>query len=497
MAVSASSSSSSKGATNRKAATPKGATSREPKSGSKANEISVTGSATPGLLTLSKPKEANGSKSKSKAGSRKGGSSGSEKKNTNKPSGLADESGEDASEAILISSSKSRRGPQVNAVAADEQQLSQSAPLPSAPLSRKNRELQKADAQWSTPQTSEQHSVTPLNWQQQLLSGANSSSSTGTGTKNGKSSRKNKAQREDDRSDKEELRQLAGAPQAADALTWQQELFNAASKGSRGPQHDVFADARDAQTFGDSSGGEDRPRDGKGRGRRRSGSLGNAQAPSKNGRGKQKKAFPIPNGAADISLDDVFASSPSKHPHHTRLTSLPANSGGAGTPAKRAAAAAAAGPQHSSSPATSMRGGPSASGSASSLAAAAAAYAGPDFHNSPSAASLPVPKFGSRQSKAPSNAASNNDATQTALESSTPAQHGDFPKYGGSGANDPTEGDTTAPARTRGSTAPPATTTAESGPPAHSAEQTTQSSSTNKPATVENLLARLMSGASL
>ncbi|CAO1620663.1 unnamed protein product [Jaminaea pallidilutea] len=497
MAVSASSSSSSKGATNRKAAAPKGATSREPKSGSKANEISVTGSATPGLLTLSKAKEANGSKSKSKAGSRKAGSSGSEKKNTSKASGLADESEEDASEAILISSSKSRRGPQVNAIAADEQQLSQSAPLPSAPLSRKNRELQKADAQWSTPQPSEQASVTPLNWQQQLLSGANSSSSTGTGTKNGKSSRKNKAQREDDRSDKEELRQLAGAPQAADALTWQQELFNAAYKGSRGPQHDVFADARDAQTFGDSSGGEDRPRDGKGRGRRRSGSLGNAQAPSKNGRGKQKKAFPIPNAAADISLDDVFASSPSKHPHHTRLTSLPANSGGAGTPAKRAAAAAAAGPQHSSSPATSMRGGPSASGSASSLAAAAAAYAGPDFHNSPSAASLPVPKFGSRQSKAPSNAASNNDATQTALESSTPVQHGDFPKYGGSGANDPTEGDTTAPARTRGSTAPPATTTAESGTPAHSAEQTTQSSSTNKPATVENLLARLMSGASL
>ena len=129
-----------------------------------------------------------------------------------------------------------------------------------------------------------------------------------------------------------------------ETLTWQQELLS--SNKSRGPSYDVFADAKDEATFG--SQGEDR----------------------RNPTGPKKQVGGGRGGAGRQRADSVG---------EMRLQAKgPAFSGIPGAPL------------------SSSMSGPNLSGidrQPPSTPNNKFAYAGPNFHNSPSPATLPVPKF--------------------------------------------------------------------------------------------------------
>jgi len=138
------------------------------------------------------------------------------------------------------------------------------------------------------------------------------------------------------------------------SLTWQQALLSSNKpRSTTGLAYDTFADARDAATFGASNSNANF------QGRTRSGSLGN------------RNSHPDSSNSS-IYIDDVFnQSSPISSVHHP---STPIKGRGKGnnkpTPNK-------ANNQH-----------PNVN-----------AYAGPNFHNSPSPASLPAPQFKARNSR--------------------------------------------------------------------------------------------------
>lgn len=147
------------------------------------------------------------------------------------------------------------------------------------------------------------------------------------------------------------------AATAKDSLTWQQELLG--SNKARGPTFDVFADARDVATFGGTSGDE-----------RRKEPKGKKQS----GAGNRKRAG---------SAGEMATHLPSKPAHG--IPSIPIMSSSQSGPVSK---------QESGMPTTPN---------------GKFAYAGPNFHNSPSPASLPVPKFlqqrgngGSEMTKSPS-----------------------------------------------------------------------------------------------
>lgn len=236
------------------------------------------------------------------------------------------------------------------------------------------------------------------------------------------------------------------------SLTWQQELFN--SKKRVGPHFDVFADARDAETFGGSKSNSNAAAgvsEGKGRRRARAGSVG-----SRTPKGKSNA------GDVPLLIDDLFSHGNdssaslggSSHRRGQSSSVAFANGGHPSTPAKKAA-------QHPS-------------------VAAAIAYAGPNFHNSPSPASLPAPKFSSRLA-----ASSNGNLPSSSLGTSSSS---------GSGSEDEYE----AMRSVRGATAP-----AEFGTPisvsdsARATPEPAAKPAVQSGATVESLLARMMGGARL
>ncbi|SPO40664.1 uncharacterized protein PSFLO_06146 [Pseudozyma flocculosa] len=189
------------------------------------------------------------------------------------------------------------------------------------------------------------------------------------------------------------------------ALTWQQEQFGGAGGGGakrrNGPQYDVFADARDAETFGGGSGCV--LVEGKTRRRARAGSVGSgpsaavagkaANAAKASARGKQ--AGGGSGGDVPLHIDDLFNSS-SDHAtsgkNHRRGQSAAVSFASVENGLQQQPSTPAKKPHHHQ-PQQQQQSGQHPS------VAAAIAYAGPNFHNSPSPASLPAPKFSTRMNK--------------------------------------------------------------------------------------------------
>jgi hypothetical protein len=171
----------------------------------------------------------------------------------------------------------------------------------------------------------------PLNWQQEMIASTPDKKKPG---KKAAGSKNNAAHSQ------------AAAP-AKDSLTWQQELLGA--NKPRGPTFDVFADARDVATFGGTS-GDERRKEPKGKKQGGASSAGN-----------RKRAGSV----GEIATHLPSKPSPSAH----GLPSIPIMS----------SSQSGSIPKQESAMPTTPNG--------------KFAYAGPNFHNSPSPASLPVPKF--------------------------------------------------------------------------------------------------------
>lgn len=421
---------------------------------SKADEISVAPSSTPGLLTLNKPLETAGAGAGAPSPSR------SKPRNTKKKDSTAKrQPPADQRAAIDIPNTRSKSQPDSSATHG----LSTSAPLPNATRASKK---QQRDAAVPPIAEADSDRVDALTWQQQLLGAGTSSKKKQQPAKDGKrNANKNKHHADS-------VQAQADALAAQSALTWQQELFNASSKVKRGPHFDVFADARDAETFGDAA--PSRPDS-----LHRSGSVGTDVQPQRSSRpasGKARKGKTPADGLAEISVDDVFNNSPVRAPAsarpiaksagnevqgHKRHPSLPM------TPAKKTSSAQL---PYNSSPIGGVHLAPPSS------SADIMAYAGPDFHNSPSAASLPAPKFMNRQSKQESQLTRARSA-----ESTSPADSSSGEDEGDGDAADESMEMHMASRSVRGATAPP--DLVAPAPPAM-----------DKSATIENLLARLMGG---
>lgn len=316
-------------------------------------------------------------------------------------------------------------------VETDPELLSRSAPLPSSTLSQQPHAEGNLDDDG-------------LTWQQKLLGGGSQT----------KGKLKAAAKREGNRTV-----DVSSILEAEKPLNWQQELFGATSKAQRGPAFDVFADARDAETFGGDSGTEDAKA-----------AKGTGKAGSRKSNKGKKAIVQHSDSIGDLSVEDVFNNPTSmrrsgslKVENSQRQTSLPT------TPAKKVHASAAS-KQTASSPAVAIPAHlapPPRSNSASDDMA----YAGPDFHNSPSAASLPAPRMRDRSSKSISSLAQ--------ASSSTAIAGGNIGQMSASTSNSSaSEVPEEAMRRSsRGVTAPAAPE---------------QPASAEKPATIENLLARLM-----
>lgn len=410
---------------------PKSSTNGQDSGSTSKGTFNVSANATPGLLTLSKPSKSLESSSNSRKSSRPS-------RPTRANQGPTVEAGMDSiSENTLV---KSRPNPKHkvppsarSAVMADESQLSQSAPTS---LQQDNQGLRPRGTagEWGMPNSSGTREV--LNWQQQLAANAKSNSRPASTSKKSK-----KVQSQQQRA---HTPTSTAAP--SEALTWQQELLNPSSAAKRGPHFDVFADSRDAETFGEKDSSV---------GRQRSGSVGDAS--KQRSRIATKKGLPkssLTKSVGDLSIDDVFNN---------------ATSSGPSTPAKNKAKG-----HSTSSPALNL-----ATQKALNVPQnnGEAAYAGPQFHNSPSAASLPAPKFGNRTNK-----------IAAAELQRTGSQN--------SGTSSSDEGDRSMPRPARGergATAPPAPMTSVSGT-SQNREDGTPAARSEKAATIENLLAKLMGG---
>lgn len=322
--------------------------------------------------------------------------------------------------------------------------LSKSAPTESSRQQMRNR-AQNVD---SVTESS------GLTWQQELL--ATKSTPEAAPSKSRRSARQAEQQSTSRHDGNLAQPQKVGQDSS---LTWQQELFNSQKHHS----NDVFADARDAETFGEepsSNAASGRKRSTKRR--PRAGSFGSSTTPNAKSNGK--------TGNADypLHIDDLFDSSVSDSPATAKSSvrtqrNVQYSSHGApihydaSTPAKKIPV-----PQHQH-PAV----------------AAAIAYAGPNFHNSPSPASLPAPKFQSRLAK-------NNDTYAAASSSSGDSGTSD-------GESELVRGtrSTTAPAQIKSS----AEELVVAGPSAHDSPASFTKASMQPGATVESLLAKMMGGA--
>lgn len=332
--------------------------------------FSVSSSSTPGLLTLSRPDDdgsAHKEDRKHKHNAR------SQKKVFRTVAICEAASGEDSDyrasdEVIFAVDEKSKRISRANVsknmTLTPEAELSKFASASSMRAATKDSaEKPTGDSDWGMPLTAFSRSREVLNWQQQMTA----------------SSKPKKAKKQSQ--PPAQLIRKSSSP--SEALTWQQELFSPLSSARRGPHFDVFADAKDVETFGDVSAASARSP---------AGSVGEQISQRSFRAIKAKKGVStaaLANTAGDLSIDEIF-SGPRDRPR-----SAAQSSSGPATPARRALGQAAQ--RNSSSPSLNAASVPAVGTTSSSLEAA---YAGPDFHNSPSAASLPAPKFGNRQAKA-------------------------------------------------------------------------------------------------
>lgn len=342
-----------------------------------------------------------------------------------------------------------------------------------------------------------------LTWQQQLMSGHSvGKSKSGAGKKGG--ARLKSAE------------SPANAEANKDNQNWQQSLFSSTSKAKRGPKFDVFADSRDAETFGDSRSSE----------LQRSGSMGEevsrvkvvkkaaavrntisrgsaaSASSSHSKKGTDADSLPPSDSIGDLSVDDIFGNSQPAAMMTRSVTaiskpnavvsnqrnSLPAQPS---TPIKR--------PQSHPSSSPAMIPSTSAHHLLPAAGGADLAYAGPDFHNSPSAASLPAPKFkSSRASRSAlqmqASASGGRLSTGSVSSSSLSSEEGGAGKLAGLSA-------TSSATSLRGSTAPP-TAHYSSSPnrpsendqalPRNDQQSESATGQANKSTTIESLLARMM-----
>ncbi|GAC75117.1 hypothetical protein PANT_14d00046 [Moesziomyces antarcticus T-34] len=414
----------------------------------------------PGLITLTKPMSEEMQASKQAGGNAKS-------KKAKEAKFAADETS-----GTPIKSSRSKKSRSSPKADASEMLLSKSAP--SAPITHGQRATRSkaADAEPADANSG-------LTWQQEMFKQASRSNLDLSQQANGSKRQGKKAaapKHDGNLAHPQKVQDGRDSP----ALTWQQELLGA--KKRAGPHFDVFADARDVETFGaeDGSAPNTTHQSGKASKRRpRAGSFGSGG--QKNGKGAKNRQADVP-----LHIDDLFESAngmvKSKSSQSQRSIAGPSN---------HAVNQHAQYPMHGApihiAPSTPVK--KATNGNQQHPAVAAAiAYAGPNFHNSPSPASLPAPKFHNRLSK---NSAELERSSHLAAGSS-----------GDSGSSD----DETVLTRGVRSTTAPAEIATPSKTPAPAALASDRMVSTESPApkaaaqpgaTVESLLARMLGGARL
>lgn len=389
---------------------------------------------TPGLITLSKPltQELQTSKSSGSSRSRKG-------KETSKAT-------TEHSLATPIKNGKSKKSKTSLKADPSLNLLSRSAP---AEHGQQQGRMQGHD----TGSTAENLGLT---WQQELLA-SNNKSSPDVSQANGRRSARRTNHQNTTKHDGN-LAQPQKVEQGSTALTWQQELFNA----QKHSDSDVFADARDAETFGDESASNNTGNVRKGSKRRpRAGSFGSGLP--KGGKANSK----IRNVDHPLHIDDLFDSS---------VSDLPATIKSGSAEAKQTTQYPSAGAPIHYDPSTPAKKIP-VSQQQHPAVAAAIAYAGPNFHNSPSPASLPAPKFHSRFGK------TNDQAAASSSSGDSGASDGE---------NELVRGvrKTTAPSQARSSAEEPVVMRPTTDDASSPATKTTMQPG----ATVESLLARMLGG---
>lgn len=417
---------------------------------------------TPGLITLTKPMSEEMQASKQLVGA-------SKPKKGKEAKFAADEAV--ATPIKTSRSKKSRSSPRADA---SEMLLSKSAP--SAPLAHAQRPAQNK-------QSDAMESSSGLTWQQEMFK----NTSKPNADSNGNGPRRNKKGNQHGVHTKHDGN-LAHPQKVQDgrdspALTWQQELLGA--KKRTGPHFDVFADARDVETFGADDGSVQSSGHAQGKGgkrRPRAGSFGSGG--QKNGKGAQKgRGNDVP-----LHIDDLFESAKSDGISKSKSAQSQRNNAG------NAAHLHTQYPSHGApihiAPSTPVKKANNGNQQHPAVAAAIA-YAGPNFHNSPSPASLPAPKFQNRGKNS-----SELDRGSMRPSSLAAGSSGD------SGASDDevelTRGvrSTTAPAEM----APTPSKPAAPAVPSHgvaAAESPAPKPSMQPGATVESLLARMLGGARL
>lgn len=453
-------------------ATKKAAKSQQNTDVSKPSSIS---SPVPGLITLTKPMSEDLQASKQQSCPSK--------------SKKAKEAKFASDEAISkpVRTSRSRRSKSSPRADASEMLLSKSAP--SAPLNY----AQQPELEHGNANGVEQASA--LTWQQEMFQHASNSrvdlSHQGNGSKrnNKKATQHSSATKHDGNlAHPQKVQDGRDSP----ALTWQQELLGA--KKRSGPHFDVFADARDVETFGtdDGSAQGHAHANGKTSKRRpRTGSFGS---------GGQKNGTSASKGRGNnvpLHIDDLFESAKADGMAKSKSAQLQRNADAPGDATCIQTEFPAHGAPIHIAPSTPVKKVQNANANQNQqhpAVAAAIAYAGPNFHNSPSPASLPAPKFQNRLGK------SSSELDRGMVRSSSLAA-GSSGESGGS--DDEVEVLTrgvrgiTAPAEmTSTPTRAPVPATAPSHYTA-AAESPAAKPSMQPGATVESLLARMLGGARL
>lgn len=437
-------------------------------------DISKPGDKTPsvpGLITLTKPiaQEMQASKQQN----------GSKGKKAKEAKFAADEAPSTPVKTSRSKKSKSSSSPQADA---SEMLLSKSAP--SAPLAHARQPAQNQHNNQGTGQAS-----SGLTWQQELFKNA-SKSTVDVSQDGSRSKRSNKKLAQLHHGSKHDGN-LAHPQQVQDgrdspALTWQQELLGA--KKRTGPHFDVFADARDVETFGADDGsaqGNGHAQGKAGKRRPRTGSFGSGGHKNGKGANKDRQA---------IHIDDLFESAKDDSMTKSKSAQSQRNGGGGNNAAHLISQYPPHGAPIHIAPSTPVKKAPNNGNHQHPAVAAAIAYAGPNFHNSPSPASLPAPKFQNRLGK------NSSELDRRIMRPSSLAM-GSSGESGGS--DDEVEEMTRG---VRGTTAPAEMTTTPSKAPAPAAAPSSAVAAAESPApkpsmqpgaTVESLLARMLGGARL
>ncbi|SOV07433.1 uncharacterized protein UDID_05124 [Ustilago sp. UG-2017a] len=411
-------------------------------------------STTPGLITLTKPMsdEMNASKQ----------SHGVSRSKKGKEAKFATEE----ASATPIKASRSKKSKSSPKADTSEMLLSKSAP--SAPITHVQRPLRNKQAADSN--AVEQSSL-GLTWQQEMFKQQASRSNVDLSQNGNGSRRPNKkanaaaSKHDGNLAHPQRVQDGRGSP----ALTWQQELL--AVKKRAGPHFDVFADARDVETFG----ADDGP------------ANGNVHSQSKGGK-RGKGANKGRNNDMSHHIDDLFESVNGDGMTKSKLPQSQRNNHAANLHTQY--------PQHGApihiAPSTPVKKPANGGQQQHPAVTAASAYAGPNFHNSPSPASLPAPKFQNRLDK-------NSSEPDRGIQRPSSLAAGSSSDDSGS-----SDGEVLLSRGVRSTTAPPEVASTPSKSPAPAAVPSTKVAAAVSPApkpcvqpgaTVESLLARMLGGA--